>query len=694
MLKKNLIFEIGTEELPANVITNALSEMERIFNDLISEATLSCDILKTAGTPRRLMLYAQNLPEKQMDRTLEIMGPPAKIAFNKDGTLTKAGEGFLKNQDISREDISIKETEKGQYLSAKKHITGRLTLDILSELLPKLIKLIPFPKNMRWEESQFKFSRPVRWILAILDGDTIPFEIAGIKSDKITFGHRRANPKFCGISPDFEHYTHSLKALNVIVDIEERKNIIINNAIDEAKKVNGVPILDDDLINLNTFLAEYPSALLGDFEEDFLRIPEDVLITSMKEHQKFFAVRDENGKLLPHFIAVLNTISPDKTLVKAGLERVLRARLSDAAFFYDADIKTDLSHLVPKLKGVVYHQKLGTILDKTNRIIDISGYLAENTDKNLVEKVQRAAWLCKADLLTQMVGEFPTLQGIMGMEYSKLSAEDADVAIAIKEHYMPTHSGGELPETLPGAILSISDKIDTITGIFVAGQPPTGAQDPFGLRRATLGILNIILQKDLNISLNTLIQRSLDNFKDLNNNKLDTSQKVFDDIYNFIKKRLEGEFTGRGFKIDCVDAVLRLDIDNIPSCLKKIEAVSYFRERQEFKDLSIVFKRVMNILKDFNGGTVDSAKLTEEGEKILYNRFIEIKSNVSSSFSKNDYIKALELLISLKPYIDRFFDTVMVMVEDQDIKNNRLSILWEISREILRVGDISAIAPR
>ncbi len=691
-MSKNFIFEIGIEELPANVITNALSEMEKIFKELMAEAMLSYELVKTAGTPRRLMIFAENLPEKQIDRTIELMGPPAKIALNSDGALTKAGEGFLKNQELSREDILIKETEKGQYLSATKHLKGRLTIDILSELLPKLIKLIPFPKNMRWEESQFRFPRPVRWLLAIFDGDIIPFEIAGIKSDKITFGHRLSNPKFCAIAPDFDHYTHSLRDLNVIVDIEERKNIIINGANEEAKKVNGRPILDEDLINLNTFLAEYPSALLGDFEKDFLRIPEDVLITSMKEHQKFFAARDANGKLLPHFIAVLNTISPDKTQVKAGLERVLRARLSDAAFFYDADRKTDLSHLVPKLKGVVYHQKLGTILDKTNRIIDISGYLAENIDKNLIEKVQRAAWLCKADLLTQMVGEFPTLQGIMGMEYSKLSGEDHYVSLAIKEHYMPTHSGGELPETIPGAILSISDKIDTITGIFVAGQPPTGAQDPFGLRRATLGILNIILQKELTISLNGLIQRAIDNFKD--QNQLDTSQKVFDDIYNFIKKRLEGEFTGRGFKIDCVDAVLRVDIDNPVSCLKKIETISYFRERQEFKDLSIAFKRVMNILKDFNGGNVDSARLIEDAEKTLYSRFSEIRNDVNVNFEKNDYIKSLELLISLKPDIDSFFDTVMVMVDDKDIKNNRLSILWEISREFLKVGDISAIAPR
>lgn len=692
MKTENLLFEIGTEEIPASFIPAALRDMERLAEEGLKEFGLSFEKISCFGTPRRLVLFVKDLPDCQPDREEEITGPSERIAFNPDGTLTKAGEGFLRAQGMGKDDLFIKDTGKGRCLAVRKLIKGEGTKDILASFLPSLVSKIPFPKTMKWGVSSFRFVRPIRWIVALFGNSVIPFEIAGVKSGRLSLGHRFMAPAAFEVTADIGSYIEALRCRFVIVDIKERRDMLIEEVERAALQTGGFILKDDELVDLNTNLTEYPSAVCGSFDERFLRLPSEVLITSMKEHQKYFAVVDSSGGLRPNFVAVNNTRSPDEDVVKRGHERVLRARLTDAAFFFEEDMKVPLYERVSALSGIIFNQRLGTMLDKTNRVRELALYIAKILAPDRLDMVDRAAYLSKADLLTGMVGEFPALQGVMGREYAIRSGEAQEVALAIEEHYMPIRAGGDLPKTAIGAILGMADKIDTICGMFAIGLQPSGAQDPYALRRLALGVLLIIEDKGFSVSIKALFTEALARIKrDIKDADFNLDQ-MLSEVTAFFKGRFLNNLTSRGFRADIIEAAVRVGFDDVADCLKRVDAISRVRTRPEFEPLSIAFKRVMNILKGFGGGEVDPSLLVESEENALFQAYTGIKSEVMGLLDSRQYEGALYMLLSLKPHVDSFFDHVMVMVEDNKIRMNRLSLLWQISRLFLRVGDLSAIA--
>ncbi len=687
---QNLLFEIGTEEIPARFIPNAIRQLKDIAQKLLTENYLSFSSVKTFGTPRRLLLFIDSLAIKQKDRKEKIVGPPKKIAFDEKGNPTKAALGFAKNQGVDITELKIEETDKGPYVIINRIINGKDTKEILPPLLKEIITTISFPKNMRWGEEKIRFARPIRWILALFGNETIEFQIEDVISSNITQGHRFLGKKEIKLSEaNLNNYLKILEENFVIVDQDKRKNILLEDA-QKVVQEKGYKILEDDeLVEINTNLTEYPFAICGDFDSKFLELPEPVLITSMKEHQKYFAVVNNEGKLAPHFVAINNLKPKDPSLVTKGHERVLRARLSDAAFFFKEDTKRPLEAYVPELSGMIYHEGLGTILDKTKRIIEIAKYLAENINPSVLDCVERAAYLCKADLLTEMVGEFPTLQGVMGRYYALLSNEPEEVAIAIEEHYMPTKADGELPKTICGSIVSISDKIDTICSMFILGHEPSGTQDPYGLRRASLGILRIVLENNLLINIDNLVDFTLKTIK--LSTTIDISKEQKGKIISFIAKRFLNDQIQKGYDPKVVDSVLAIGFDYPIKALARIKALEDIKDKEEFKDLILAFKRVVNILKDRPKGKVNEDLLVQEEEKALWKAYLENKQDILKAVEKDDYKTALKLLLKLKPTIDNFFDNVLVMAKEKELKNNRLNLLANIKELFFLVADLSLL---
>ncbi len=692
------LLEIGTEEIPAGYIPIALEHLNSALRKALKDSLLEHGPISTAGTPRRLTVHVDTLAAKQPDRERKVMGPPKNIAFDPDGNPTKAAEGFARRNDVSIEQIAIEATEKGEYLCIRKQELGRPAIEILGGLLPGILASIPFPKTMRWGQGTFRFARPVRWIAAIIGEKVIPFEVSGIFSDRITYGHRFMSQGQIRLdSASFDQYLDILQGAYCIADISSRRAMLLEAASDAAARQSGILLKDQDLEELNTFLTEYPSATCGNFDEKFLALPDPVLITCMKEHQKYFAVTDKSGALKANFVAINNTLSPKPDLVRKGHERVLTARLSDAEFFFHEDRKRKLDDFVQELEGIIFHKGLGTLMDKTNRVIRIATYLSSEISPSDMETVKRAAYLCKADLCTEMVGEFPSLQGIMGREYALLSGEPEAVATAIEEHYLPVRSGGRLPETMPGTILSIADKADTITGTFAIGLRPTGTQDPYALRRQALGIIHVLIARELHISLTALVTEAIESLDTI---LPETSPSLRDDVMNFIGKRLAHDLMNRGLDYDVVDASINAGVDSPSDCYQRAMAINAVRTQPEFEPISIAFKRVMNILKGFPGGEIKTELFQDKEERELYEIFLQVKQKIAplvklsspgSCPDAGQYQKALLLLLSLKPFIDSFFDHVMVMVEDEELRRNRLALLWMIARLFLRIGDLSRI---
>jgi glycyl-tRNA synthetase beta chain len=544
---------------------------------------------------------------------------------------------------------------------------------------------------MRWGDYQLRFARPIRWIVAVYGNEIIRFNLAGLESGGMSYGHRFMSKGPVSLTSDADEYIEVMKQHHVLVDPDKRREKILRQADAAAKEKSGNLLSDPQLLEINTFLTEFPSVVCGSFNPRFLSLPQMVLITAMKEHQKYFSVVDDSGKIMPYFLAVNNTLSPKPEIVRKGHERVLEARLSDAAFFYEEDKRDPLEAYVPGLKGVVFHQGMGTLFDKTMRVVSISRFLAKFIDPDLTETAERAAYLSKSDLITQMVGEFPSLQGVMGREYAIVSGETQAVAEAIQEHYLPVRSGGQLPKSLEGSMVSIADKADTICATFALGLQPTGAADPYGLRRAALGILHIIEEKELSVSLQSIIEEGLLQIEDQTSGSI---TGLSDTILDFFLGRFRNDLISRGFQYDIVDAATQAGFGDIVDCVKRIKALKAVRSMPEFEPLSIAFKRVMNILKGFDGSPIDPGLLEEEQEKALYEAYLDLDEKVSPLCDEKEYKQALMSLLSIKPLADAFFDHVMVMVEDDELRDNRLALLWQISRLFLRVGDLSAIVAK
>ncbi len=684
---KELLLEIGTEEIPAAFLPKAIKDMEEIIRKEFSNRRIQYGDVKAMATPRRLFLSVAGLSGRQEDQLIEKIGPARRVAFDENGNPTKAAAGFAAGQGIDVSELEIIATEKGEYICARKKIAGVDTKSLLPDILTRFITSIPFKKSMRWSDMQIRFARPIHWILAVYGGENIPFTIENITSGDRSFGHRFMAPKSFKVK-NIKDYNVKCQKHFVIVDPRERRKIILEEAEKAAKAVNGRIFYTEDLLETVTYLVEYPTAVRGSYDRDYLKLPKEVLTTSMIAHQKYFPVVDDKGNLLPYFITINNTLARDPSVVARGNEKVIRARLADAKFFFEEDQKTPLDHHFEKLHQVVFHSQLGTSHEKVMRFRKLAGYITDQVNPALKATVDRAAVLAKADLETQMVCEFTELQGIMGREYALLAGENPVVAKAIYEHYLPTSAGGQLPETDEGAIVSIADKIDTIAGFFSVNLIPTGTADPYALRRQALGIINIILNKKYSLNLEKLIDASLFT---LGNKLKRKPEEIKADVLEFFKGRFENQLISQGHPYDVVDAILATGVSDILQSSKKIEAMETFKSHADFEPLAIAFKRVGNIVKDFKDGSVDPAKFETDEERNLYDAFLRTKEKLVNYIKYDDYQSVFTELAALRKPVDDFFNNVLVMAKEDSIRFNRLSLLGEISEGFRVIADFSKI---
>ena len=687
MNTKELFLEIGTEEIPAGFIPRAMAEMEAMITRELINARLSFGEIKTMATPRRLALVVKGIPAVQPDAEITATGPSRKAAYDADGKPTKAAEGFARGQGVDVSALQIISTEKGEYLAVTKQETGRPVFELLAEILPGLIANIPFKKSMRWGDLDVRFARPIHWIVALFDGIVVPFSFGNIDSGTISRGHRfMANTTFP--VRDFAHYQEECERHFVIVDPEKRKEIIRRETHRVAIASGGHLLPDEELLDQVIYLVEYPSAVAGTFSKEFLKVPKEVLITSMRSHQRYFSIVDSEGKLMPGFITINNTLTDDPSVVVKGNERVLRARLSDARFFFEEDQKVKLDDRVESLKKVVYQQKLGTSYEKMERFKDLATGLAEQLNPAVTAHTARAAYLCKADLVSGMVGEFPEVQGIMGREYALLEGEDTAIANAIAEHYLPTQAGGELPASDIGAFVSIADKLDTVCGCFGVGLIPTGAADPYALRRATIGIITIILDNGYCIPLTNLINHSLE----LLSAKLNRpKEQVANDVLEFFRARFVN-LMSNDYPGDAVDAAVGAGFNDLVDVKARIAALAEFKNHPDFEPLAVAFKRVGNIIKDGTDAPVNPDLFQDAAEGGLYEAFLAIRNSVDAKVSEGAWLDALTGIATIRGPVDTFFDKVMVMAEDELVKTNRLALLTAIARMFGRIADFSRIA--
>jgi glycyl-tRNA synthetase beta chain len=684
---KELLLEIGTEEIPAAFLPKALKDMEALFRKELEAGRIPHGEVRTLGAPRRLLLTASDVAERQEDQLIEKLGPAKRVAFDAEGRPSQAALGFARGQGIEVSALETAVTEKGEYLCARKKIVGAPTEGLLPTILTKVITEIPFRKSMRWSDLDFRFARPIHWILALFAGQVIPFAIAGIESGNQSYGHRFMSPEAFSVG-NFKEYLALTKERFVICDPAERRRIICAEVEKAAANIGGRVFMNEELLEEVTFLTEYPTIVCGSFDPEYLKLPREVLITTMISHQKYFPVLDGQGGLLPYFLTVNNTLARDPTVVRRGNERVIRARLADARFFFEADQKVPLERRVEDLRKVVFHTLLGTSYEKVLRFRQLAARIAGKIDAALTVRVERAAWLAKADLDTQMVGEFAELQGIMGREYALREGEDPLVARAISEHYLPTAAGGDLPETDVGAIVGIADKIDTICGFFAVGLIPTGTADPYALRRQALGVIAIILSRGYRLPLPELLDESLAILGPLAKRP---TEEIRADILEFFRARFENQLISQGRPYDVVDAVLTTGIGDFVLAQKKIEAMAAFKSHPDFEPLAVAFKRAVNITREFPGGAVDPALFVVPEEGALHESFLQIRQNVRAHIDNGDYPSALVGMAQMRKPVDAFFTAVLVMAEDEKIRINRLSLLAEIASLFHDIADFSRI---
>jgi len=683
------LLEIGCEEIPAHFMSDALAQLKQKGRDLLQQYRLSHDDVRVYGTPRRLAFLAKGISQRQSDAEQKVKGPAKKAAYDAEGQPTKALLGFMRSQGVDIDDLTIEELNGVPYVYAHKIERGLPAMDVLSKLAPQLIMSLNFPKSMRWGDKEIRFVRPIRWIAALLDNEVVPFDIDGIHSGRCTRGHRFLAPTETALNCA-DDYLSVMEGLYVIADQERRMNIIEEQVKDVASSVNGHVLKDDDLLEEVVYLVEYPTAFIGAFDAEYLKLPQEVVITPMKDHQRYFQVMDPDGKLMPNFIAIKNGTADYIDIVREGNEKVLKARLDDAKFFFEEDIKRPLEQRVDELKGVIFHDGLGTLHDKTMRLQSLSVYLAKSmgVSNEILIHIERAAYLSRADLVTEMVNEFDELQGVMGREYAKLQGEPEEVAQAIYEMYLPRSAGDKLPQSLTGAIVSIADKLDTICGYFSIGLQPTGSQDPYALRRQALGVCRIIYEKGISISLVDTIKYDLKLY-DLDE---ETASKTLHDVLEFMKQRVRLMLIDEGISYDAVDAAITAQFDDIYEVRKRAKVIDDWKKRQDFEDFLIAFNRPNNL-----AGKVDNIAVNEEAfldptEGKLWQAYKEAKATVEEALAEGNYERAYETLKSLKPAIDEFFDAVLVMADDPKVRDNRLAILNNIAALFKKIGDFSCIA--
>jgi len=687
-----LLLEIGTEEIPAGYIEPALDALSQTIVRKLDAARIVHGGVNVYGTPKRLAVEIADVAEKQTPLSVEMIGPPKKVGFDDQGRPTVAAEKFAEKAGVAVAKLIVKETEKGAYLCAQKMERGKSSRALLSTILPETILATPFPKSMRWGTLSISFARPIHTVLALLGNKIIPFTVGDIKSGRMTLGHRfMASGRIRVDHP--KEYIKKLREAHVLADIRARKKSVRTAVEKAAGKIGGRVLEDDALLDTVTHLVEYPVPSTGRFDDAFLALPPEILITAMRRHQKYFAVEDDKGCLMPHFIAVNNTRTRNPSLVATGHERVLRARLSDARFFFNSDLSETFDQRVEKLKGVLFQSELGTMHEKIQRVRDMAAYLADAAamPSDVIKDVKRAAWLCKADLVSQVVGEFPELQGIMGRVYAEKSGEPERVARALEEHYRPTHSGGVLPGDPVGALLSIADKLDSICGCFSVGLVPTGASDPYALRRQGIGIVLIMLSRNFQFSLEAAVQKSLSLFPEAVCKDAAAAEKIF----SFLQNRMVHLLAEEGYAKDVIQAVTTVSSDCVPDVWARVKALDHLKKAPDFEPLAVAFKRVVNIIKQAGGGAVPEVKeslFSDKSEKALYAAYQKTARDVEQLLKKGAYEKALVRIASLREPVDAFFDAVLVMTKDGRIRLKRLAVLSLIAGLFERIADFSKIS--
>lgn len=686
-MKKEYLLEIGTEEIPAGFVLPALENLKERFVILLNENKIAYEAIETFGTPRRMTLYINGLIDKQPDIEEEVVGPPKKVAVDENGNFTKAGIGFANSNNIDLKEIKFISKDKKEYIGFVRKSIGKETAKILSENLSQLILSLNFPKSMRWKEGDIRFVRPIHWILSILDGEIVKFNIGEIISSDFTYGHRFMSNKPFKVR-SFEEYKKVLNDNFVMWNHNERKQYILSEAKKIADNLNATIDEDDDLIETINFLCEYPCPLLGSFEEKFLSLPEEILINTMKKHQKYIPLRDKNGKLLPNFITFSNTKVEDERVVINGNSRVIRARFSDAEYYFEKDKKIPLSENVEKLKKVLFQVKLGSYYEKTERLIKIAKYISSIFFPELEKKVERAAFLSKADLVTGMVYEFPSLQGIIGGELAKIQGEDSEVAMAIYEHYLPQSPDDKIPQNKIGLLLSLADKLDNLVGFFGIGLSPKGASDPYGLRRQAIGIIRIILEGNLSVDYTELIKFTYGCLKD----KINLAyEKLLPLITEFIENRFYYQMELQGFNSEIISAVTALHPKDLLKARDIIVVMNEEYKKPDFKDLAFSVKRVSNITKGVEYTDFDLSLFKEESEFKLYESYKKAKNQIESALSQNNIQIIPSVLISLRPELNNYFDKVLVMDKDEKIKRNRLGFLNSLKLVFENVLDFTKI---
>ena len=698
-----LLVEIGTEEIPTTILPQALRDLETLGHQLFSECRLGYQHLQTVGTARRLALLVDGVDVQQASLTQEVVGPPKSAAFDSSGAPTKAAHGFAKSQGVSIEQLTIKETPKGLYLAVEKHERGLSAELVLTSSLPEYLAKLTFSKSMRWNASQVKFARPIRWMVVLLGHHVLKVEFAGIHSGEVTWGHRfyRSNAKKTPSGVPLTNaatYRATMKKLGVLVDPEERRREITTQVSNLAKAGRGKidPVHREELIEEAVWAVEYPHAVLGTFQKEFLALPKPVLISSMKEHQGFLSLVGKDDRLLPKFVAVTNTPWGNTSLIIKGNERVLSARLKDAQYFFQDDEKRPLHDRIPALDGVMFHHKLGTMRQKVERIQDLAGWLAMTLGhEDIQDACRRAGLLSKADLTTGMVGEFPNLQGVMGEEYARHDGESEEICKTIGEHYLPRFPDDHLPVSLPGLLVACADRCDSIASFFAVGMAPTGSEDPLGLRRAAYGLVRIVSESSLRLNLVEVFEQIIQILSKQGVGQGESKTVI--DIVGFMIDRLR--FYGRntmGLSEDVMEAVIRVRPQNTADAgdlLLRMQALQGILSQQDFETVMVGFKRAHRIVEKeaWNQTTVIPKRFQHESEHRLFQVLTQAQQEVTGCVATQEYTGALQNLLIFKSPIDEFFAAVLVNDPDPQIRENRLSLLTAIDHLFLTIADFSCI---
>ncbi|WP_318470473.1 glycine--tRNA ligase subunit beta [Photobacterium leiognathi] len=687
MTQKNFLIELGTEELPPKALRTLAEAFAANFEAELKAADLPHDGIKWYAAPRRLALKVTGLAENQPDKVVEKRGPAIASAFDADGNPTKAAQGWARGNGITVDQAERMVTDKGEWLLFKQEVKGQPAQTLLPELAASALAKLPIPRPMRWGDKDTQFIRPVKTLTMLLGDELVEGTILGVASARTIRGHRFMGEAEFTIDNADQYPAILEERGKVMADYEARKAIIVADAQKAAQAVGGTADLEDDLVEEVTSLVEWPVVLTASFEEKFLKVPSEALVYTMKGDQKYFPVYDAEGKLVPKFIFVSNIISNDPSQIISGNEKVVRPRLADAEFFFNTDLKSKLIDRLPQLETAIFQKQLGTIKDKTDRITELAGYIADKIGAD-VDNAKRAGLLAKCDLMTSMVFEFTDTQGVMGMHYARHDGEQEDVALALNEQYMPRFAGDQLPSTPVSSAVAMADKLDTIVGIFGIGQAPKGS-DPFALRRASLGVLRIIVENGYDLDLVDLVAKAHSLFGDkLTNNNVDS------DVIEFMLGRFRAWYQDAGFSIDVIQAVLAMHPTQPADFDKRVKAVSHFRELDAAESLAAANKRVGNILAKFDGElptTVDNSLLVEAAEKELAEKVTAVVAALEPVFAAGDYQTALTELASLREPVDAFFDNVMVMADDEKLKVNRLALLNILRNQFLKVADISLL---